>query len=165
MFRSRGLVTSSATFSSSYLPGFFHPGTLLGFALQSLLLRKSRTPLGALTLLLFSRALFHGRVRQHVPFPGRVMLFEAASGSCSPPELVHIYKGFSFVEGRCSPGLHLFRGFPLLVVPLSFESGSSLAVRAAPPPLPAREEPRGPSRTGNGFLTAAPLQSVNRPGG
>jgi hypothetical protein len=36
-----GFFTLSAVFFSPNLPGFFHPGTLLGFSLQSLPFRKS----------------------------------------------------------------------------------------------------------------------------
>jgi hypothetical protein len=90
-----------------------------------------------------SCAFIHGWRRRLCQIPGSAESLEAASGCCSLPELVHFYKGFSFVEGRCSPGLLLFRGFPLLVVPLSFESGSSLNVPPTPPPTP---QPRGTTR-------------------
>lgn len=56
--------TSAAVYSSLRLSGLFHPETLLGFALQSLPFRVSRTPLGAFPLLRLSCVPIHGYGRQ-----------------------------------------------------------------------------------------------------
>lgn len=56
-----GFFTLSAVFFSPNLPGFFHPGTLLGFSLQSLPFRKSGNASSAPTTLLpFSPCAIHG---------------------------------------------------------------------------------------------------------
>jgi len=116
-FRSRGLVTSSAVYSSRHLPGFFHPGTLMGFALQSFPFRKSRTPLGALPLMLL---LLH----RH-PWPTMPARSVSGTNRTVGTQLQGIalsqspFTGRSLFKrrpGRCSPGLLLFREFPLPVV-------------------------------------------------
>lgn len=69
-----GFFTLSAACFSPTLPGFFHPGTLLGFSLQSLPFRKSRhTSRCPFALLLLAPLVDHGPTLEYqlqglVPF-------------------------------------------------------------------------------------------------
>jgi hypothetical protein len=59
-FRSQGYYLLSGLLLP-ILPGLFHPGTLLGFSLQSFLLQEIRAPLGALSPLAVPASPIHGK--------------------------------------------------------------------------------------------------------